>query len=155
MATINYDGMELEEFISNEPVTFPKGTNAVCWDGDGIKCVREILAYIPYLRYRVLTLGADDCDGQSYMACALLSNTPKPRRATNRELAKWLAEGEGELLVQRCVTNYMSYAVGEDDTECLSAQLVRKWSDAEWHEPTVDYMGITSDTSFERKYVAD
>ena len=79
MATINYNGMELEEFTSDKPVAFPKGTKAVCWDGDEIKDEKIIIAYIPYLRYRVLTLGCDDCDGPSYMA---LCHPSRPSEAT-------------------------------------------------------------------------
>ena len=142
MATINYNGMELEEFTSDKPVAFPKGTKAVCWDGDEIKDEKMVIAYVPYLRYRVLTLGADDCDGPSYMACALLPDPPKPRRATNRELARWLIEGNAQIRHSDSDMVYVgwNYKEFEDDLLCSNNVLVRKWSDTEWHEPTVDYL---------------
>ena len=141
MATINYNGMELEEFTSDKPVAFPKGTKAVCWDGDEIKDEKMVIAYVPYLRYRVLTLGADDCDGPSYMACALLPDPPKPRRATNRELSRWLAQGNGECLgSQDDADTAWNYPQECSDTDVREGAKVRKWSDNEWHEPTVEYM---------------
>ena len=60
MAKISYKGMELEEFTSNEPVTFSKGTKAVCWNGDDFEksCKEEyeLIAFIPYIHCQVLTL---------------------------------------------------------------------------------------------------
>lgn len=143
MATINYNGMELEEFTSNEPVAFPEGTKAICWDCDiyneGFRPEVDIVAFIPYLKDPVLT--RDYLNNYSpYRHCALLPDPPKPRRSTNRELARWIAEGKGEILVPHCVTQHVSYAVGQDNKECASGQQVRKWSDTEWHEPTVDYL---------------
>lgn len=77
----------------------------------------------------------------------------EPRRATNRELARWIAEGKGEILIPHCVTQHVSYAVGQDNAECVSGQQVRKWSDTEWHEPTVDYLDIDDkDYNFNKKY---
>jgi hypothetical protein len=147
MASINYNGMELEEFTSDKPVAFPEGTKAICWDSnkyeEGFRSELDIIAYIPYLEDPVLTRDClNDYQDSPYRHCAILPDPPKPRRATNRELARWIAEGKGEILVPHCVTQHVSYAVGQDNKECVSGQQVRKWSDTEWHEPTVDYMGL-------------
>ena len=34
MATINYNGMELEEFKPEKPEIFLRPRKALCWDGD-------------------------------------------------------------------------------------------------------------------------
>lgn len=75
--------------------------------------------------------------------CAEIPEEPKMRRATNRELAKWLVTGIGEYRNQiGLVSNYYTYDESETDMEVCSYFTVRKWDDTDWHEPTVDYMGI-------------
>ena len=67
---------------------------------------------------------------------------PKPRRATNRELAKWLAQGKGQILGTKISTIYDYDAGLADNGEVPKFFKVRKWEDTEWHEATVDYMEI-------------
>ena len=68
------------------------------------------------------------------------SEESKPRRATNRELAKWLAKGNGEKTEDAYNKQSHSYIV---DNYLVNDKIkIRKWEDTEWHEPTVDYMGI-------------
>lgn len=73
-----------------------------------------------------------------------LPDPPKPRRATNRELARWLAQGNGEIASNRegddhTIAGYF-YLIGRENKEVRSNIQVRKWSDTEWHEPMVDYL---------------
>ena len=82
-------------------------------------------------------------DKTQWNFCALLPDPPKPRRATNRELARWLAQGNGELLVGNRIRDYgFEYEIHECDFPALETWKVRKWEDTEWHEPDVDYMGL-------------
>lgn len=73
-----------------------------------------------------------------------LPDPPKPRRATNRELARWLAQGNGEykeiITDHECCMTYFYYSDRGRDVELQKGIKVRKWSDTEWHEPTVDYL---------------
>ena len=139
MATINYNGMELEEVT--EPQIFDPPRKCVVFDSydEEKSVIRNVVAVLP--------ASFNECGGsviteekQCWKHCAILPDPPKPRRATNRELARWIAEGKGEILVPHCVTQHVSYPVGRDNAECVSGQQVRKWSDTEWHEPTVDYL---------------
>lgn len=64
---------------------------------------------------------------------------------TKRELAKWLAMGNGEFQVRTgdqfsCFNEY-SYDA-QDANEPTEITCVRKWNDEEWHEPTREYMGL-------------
>ena len=63
MAKISYKGMELEEFVSDKPEAFQKGTKVICWNGDDFekscKAEHELIAFIPYIRSQVLTLPPD------------------------------------------------------------------------------------------------
>lgn len=64
---------------------------------------------------------------------------------TNRELAQWLAQGNGEYQIRKgdqfsCFNEY-SYDA-QDANEPTEIPCVRKWNDSEWHEPTREYLGL-------------
>ena len=140
MATINYNDMELEEFTSDKPVIFDKPVRALCWDNSGCQGgIREyVIAFIPRSDSSIAVT-----DHSIWPHMALLPDPPKPRRVTNRELSRWLAQGNGEIgNISDCVMAYHSYGKLAGDSPVWSEIKVRKWSDTEWHEPTVDYMGL-------------
>lgn len=144
MATINYKGMELEEIT--EPQIFDPPRKCFVWDynieeGE----TRDVLSIFPEssgFSDRVYTTL-----GTSFKHCALLTEKPAPRRATNRELAKWLAQGNGEWgiskfgVIEKAGIGWF-YDTGYEKQTLQSEFRVRKWDDTEWHEPTVDYLGI-------------
>lgn len=146
MATINYNGMELEIL---EPQIFDCPKTCVVWDIDNPSpngfSVKQVLAVLP-MSFRKDT-GIKPVitnDRTQWNFCALLPDPPKPRRATNRELARWLIEGKAQIRYNDSNMVYVgwNYKEFEDDLPCSNNVLVRKWSDTEWHEPTVDYMGL-------------
>lgn len=68
---------------------------------------------------------------------------PKPRRATNRELARWLAQGNGEWVVSRssdAISSDFLYHGIDSEKPVDDTIVVRKWSDTEWNEPMVDFL---------------
>lgn len=138
MATINYNGMELEEF--KECKVFDSPFEMCVWnDNDGLPTVQFVCAVIPYRHVgQVITTNG------AYEHCAILPEAPKPRRATNRELARWLAQGNGEWNHKDfCSANIgMQYDEDVRDIQVNDNVVVRKWSDTEWHEPTVEYLGL-------------
>ena len=102
----------------------------------------EVVAILPRtaLKYPIIT---EDDDG--YEHGAFIPEKPAPRSATNRELAKWLAQGNGEWC--NCIGDNSRAAIewwydqGHSETKANNV-FVRKREDTEWHEPTVDYMDI-------------
>lgn len=64
---------------------------------------------------------------------------------TNRELARWLAQGNGEYYEYDCdgweSHRCLEYQYEQDNLP-VSNVMVRKWEDEEWHQPTRDYMGL-------------
>lgn len=60
---------------------------------------------------------------------------------TNRQLEKWLAQGNGESTTGTVVTSNHTYKK-EDANDEVEDFLVRRWDDEDWHKPTLDYMGI-------------
>lgn len=74
---------------------------------------------------------------------------PKVRVATNSELSQWLAKGNGEVrleseqhLDKKYVYTHWNYDYIDANKTVSSLILVKKFEDTEWHEPTVDYLGI-------------
>lgn len=63
---------------------------------------------------------------------------------TNRQLAKWLAQGNGECKIEKFVSTYHIYEEIDTNNE-IEDYLVRRWEDSVWHTPTLDYMGIKQD----------
>lgn len=162
MAKIAYNGMELDEVT--EPQIFDPPKTMLVWGDcsghveDHVKKA-EVVAILPRtaLKYPIIT---EDDDG--YEHGAFIPEKPAPRMATNRELARWLAQGNGDALVLMQMTNRLSrevvttashYFSGKDN-EAVSygyngqhCKGVRKWDDEDWHAPDVEYMGITDEVN--------
>ena len=146
MAMIKYNGMELEEVT--KPHIFDPPKKCVCWNDEFPlnKSEAYVAAILPVSSnwiHRVFVRQQNDTPG-IYSHCALLPDHPKPRRATNRELARWLIEGKAQIKHGDSDMVYVgwNYKEFEDDLPCSNDLLVRRWEDTEWHEPTVDYMGL-------------
>jgi hypothetical protein len=137
---MKYNGIELKEFTSDKPVVFNPPRTMLVWDRtDSEPCERDVVGYLPLREYRKVITRGDE-----YMFCAEIPETPKSRRATNRELAEWLVRGNGEYLclLSNMVHDNYSYYYNFEDEECHNSVRVRKWYDKEWHQPTADYMGL-------------
>ena len=137
---MEYNGIKLTEVTESQIVDPPK--KMLVWDCDpGNVLETDVLAIVNGRESGkpvIATAG-------TYRHCAEIPEEPKPRRATNRELSKWLAKGHGEYSnTVCCTTSYITYEYLLDSAESEVSDniLVRKWDDADWHEPTVDYMGI-------------
>lgn len=152
MAKIAYNGMEKLEEITETKV-FDEPHDMFVWNNsDNVPTRRSVCAIIPYRH-----AGSVITTNGAYEHCAEIPEKPAPRMATYRELAKWLAQGNGEALVLMQMTNRLSrevvttashYFSGKDN-EAVSygyngqhCKGVRKWDDTEWHTPDVEYMGI-------------
>ena len=140
---MEYNGIKLTEVTETQIVDPPK--KMLVWDYDpGCLLKADVLAIVNGIGSGcpvITTTG-------TYRHCAEIPEEPKPRRATNRELSKWLAKGHGEYTNTQCskcaASSYSTYAYlfDSEESEVGYNILVRKWDDVGWHEPTVDYMGI-------------
>ena len=145
MATIKYNDMELEEIT--EPQIFDQPRKCVVWDfgyparGFVEKYVVAIIkdynrdSMKPIITY----------DGTLWNHCALLPEKPAPRRATNLEFSRWLANGNGQIHTDNdggFIDTAIIYGDKLDNELVRDGLMARKWGDTEFHEPTIDYMGI-------------
>lgn len=153
MATINYNGMELEEFTSDKPVIFDPPKKCIVWMNNlncncvelGTAWIHDVVAYLPRKSCKVFTVN------DMFEHCAIIPEKPAPRRATNIELTKWLARGNG-MVKNNNNTIFASmggYNLEKLNNTCAEWVKVRKWDDTEWHAPDVEYMGITEVKTYE------
>lgn len=145
---MKYKGIELKEFTSDKPVIFDPPKKMICWNDGGSSLVNSgpipVQAYIPKRRTKVISVYG------LWHHCAEIPEATEPRRATNRELAKWLAQGNGEKTYAcadgSACSSSCDHIYDRDKEDCplpeRDSLLVRKWDDEEWHEPTADYMGL-------------
>jgi len=139
-----YKGIELKPIT--KPQVFDPPREMLVWDNDyndyndyKALYIQHVCAIIRKIdgTIRVITnrIGI-------WTHCAEIPEEPKPRRATNRELANWLAKGKGQILGTKISTIYDYDAGLADNGEVPKFLKVRKWEDIGWHEATVDYMEI-------------
>ena len=134
---MKYKGKELKEITT--PQIFDPPKEMLVWDSVFPE-KHEVCAIVKYKNGN--TVAITDPNNR-WQHCAEIPEESKPRRATNRELSNWLVVGKGEYRNQiGLVSNYYTYDESETNMEVCSHFKVRKWIDTEWHEPTVDYMGI-------------
>lgn len=135
---MKYKGKELKEITELQIFDPPK--EMLVWDTEESEPLkREVCAII---KHKKLNL-AITTDIVYFCHCAEIPEEPKPRRATNMELAKWLAQGKGEKLYDnRIIEINHKYDSSKDSESVNEYTSIRKWEDTDWHEPTVDYMGI-------------
>lgn len=132
---MKYNGQELEPITA--PHIFNPPKEMLVWDEDDDEPkIREVWGIAPSLasqRYPVMGTVTN------YKHCAEI---PEPKRATNRELSKWITQ-YGELTYD-LNTVYHEFSYNEPDREnpVTNGIFIRKWEDTDWHEPTVDYMGM-------------
>ena len=135
---MKYKGIELKEFTSEKPVVFDPPKRMLMWnDCDSGPSEANVFAFIPNRCYPVIATddNLDHCAEIPEVMC---------RRATNREIAKWLAQGSGQYKVSGGSSLWTEhhYDIGQDDDACSKFILVRKWDDTEWHKPTREYLGL-------------
>lgn len=152
---MEYKGKEIEEIT--EPQIFNPPQRMLVWDDEGGKPnVKEALvqAIVVSKHSDCKVICENDSSLIRFGHCAKI-----PRLlATNFELSKWLAQGNGEVLTlmindghhREAVTSEWHYFSGTEAEEVsygfngARCKGVRRWDDPHWHEPTKEYLGIES-----------
>ena len=139
MAKNAYNGMEKLEEITETKV-FDEPHDMFVWNNsDNVPTRRSVCAIIPYRH-----AGSVITTNGAYEHCAEIPEKPAPRKATWLEVAKWCATGNGlvyDTNRDRIDTGIM-FKPDNEHEPIMDELKVRKWGDTEWHEPTVDYIGL-------------
>ena len=138
-----YQGKELEPIT--KPQVFDPPKRMLVWDERSVwPQVRDVIAILPKsnVQRRVMTYGGV---GWSYCAEFEENHDYKPRRATNLEFSRWLSQGNGQVHTDSnggMTDTAIVYDDKCDGTPVRDGLMARKWGDTEFHEPTIDYLGI-------------
>ncbi len=144
---MKYKGKELKEITTPQIVDPPK--EMLVWSDEMVKMNKEPQKETVYAVVKLGTHFVAITSSYQWDYCAEIPEQTKPRRATNRELSKWLAQGNGEENEDDWVLTAHVYKSYEANVEVSDEIKVRKWDDTDWHEPTVDYMGIEDNLAFD------
>lgn len=132
---MKYNGKELKEITT--PQIFAEPKKMLVWNDDDVEHNYVPMIVTVYAVVKVENHYVAVTWGHNMEHCAEI---PKARRVTNRELSKWLAQGNGENTDGCWVYQTHAYPKAAENNEVSESIVVRKWEDADWHEPTVDYM---------------
>lgn len=131
---MKYKGIELEEVT--EPQLFEPPKKMLVWDS--CENIVELKVYAIASREQFPVI----CENSTWRHCAEI---PESTLATFRELSRWIAQGNGELVFGDTSTTcypYLTYQRGSANVHVGSDYRVRKWDDTEWHKPTREYIGL-------------
>lgn len=132
---MKYNGIELEEVT--KPQIFDPPKKMLVWGR--YECINELDVYAIVSRKDFPVI----CENSTWRHCAEI---PEAKLATYRELARWLAEGNGEvndeLNDEGAIYTQLFYCKGRENDFVGDSIHVRKWTDTEWHEPTREYLGL-------------
>lgn len=133
---MKYKGIKLKEIT--EPQVFNPPKKMLVWDRE--IDVNPIERYV----YAIVNRGADSCPVIcQYATWKHCAEIPKvPGLVTNRELARWLAEGNGQFRRILTTASTFTYANEDEDNSVDEFIAVRKWDDNEWYKPTREYLGL-------------
>ena len=128
---MKYKVIELKEVT--EPQIFIPPKKMLVWDRYGDEVELEVYAITTRKDFPVI------CENTAWRHCAEI---PEQKKVTNRELARWVAEGNGEIKNENSVCPNWNYWVEKENKAISDRLLVRKWDETEWHKPTRDYLGL-------------
>ena len=131
---MKYKGIELTEVT--EPKLFDPPKKMLVWG-----CYENITELDVY----AITSRKDFpviCENSNWRHCAEIPKVPESKLVTYRELARWLSEGNGEVMWSKTICSNWNYSNDEENKALDESVSVRKWDDTEWHKPTREYLGL-------------
>ena len=131
---MKYKGIELKEVTEQQLFDPPK--KMLVWDNCSNIAEIDVYAIVSREDFRVI------CENSSWRHCAEIPEVPESKLVTYRELARWLAEGNGEVMWANNVLSNWNYSTDEESKALDESLSVRKWDDTEWHKPTREYLGL-------------
>lgn len=131
---MKYKGIELTEVT--EPKLFDPPKKMLVWGSYENITELDVYAITSRKDFPVI------CENSNWRHCAEIPEVPESKLVTYRELARWLAEGNGEVMWANNVLSNWNYSTDEESKSLDESLSVRKWDDTEWHKPTREYLGL-------------
>ena len=131
---MKYKGIELKEVT--EPQIFDPPKKMLVWEHYENITELDVYAIVSRKDFPVI------CENSTWRHCAEIPEVTGSELVTYRELARWLVEGNGEVMWSNAVYTEWSYINDEENKAINESLSVRKWDDTEWHKPTREYIGL-------------
>ena len=130
---MEYKGIELTEVT--KPQIFDPPKKMLVWDNYE-KVELDVYAIVSRKDFPVI------CVNSTWQHCAEIPEVHESKPVTCRELARWLAKGNGEVKDNDVVYSNWNYYNDQENNPIKDSLLVRKWDETEWHKPTREYLGL-------------
>lgn len=130
---MEYKGIKLKEVT--EPQIFDPPKKMLVWGR--YESITELDVYAITSRKDFPVI----CENTTWRHCAEIPEELK-NHVTRRELARWLAQGNGEVKDGNVVYSDWDYFVENENEAVNNGLVVRTWDDTEWHNPTREYLGL-------------
>ena len=136
---MKYKGIELEEVTA--PQMFDPPKKMLVWENENTTPIElHVHAIVKRKGNRAIT------ENSAWRHCAEIPEAPEQKPVTHRELARWVAEGNGEvtdeLNDEGAIYTQLFYWEWQENDAVGDSVHVRKWDDTEWHKPTREYLGL-------------
>ena len=131
---MEYKGIELKEIT--EPQLFDPPKKMLVWGSYRNITEHNVYAIVGRKDFPVI------CENSTWRHCAEIPEVLESKPVTYRELARWIAEGNGEVNDDDVVYSNYNYYTCQENDPIKDSILVRKWDDTEWHKPTREYLGL-------------
>ena len=129
---MKYKGIELKEVT--EPQIFNPPKKMLVW---GLySSITELYVYAIVSREDFPVI----CENTTWRHCAEIPEVLESKLVTCRELASWLAKGNGEVKDESTIYSAWYYLQDQENCIVQNSLSVRKWDDTEWHKPTREYL---------------
>lgn len=134
---MKYKGIELKEFESGKTVVFDPPKRMLVWDSyDETPIEKDVMAFIPNRSFKVID------ETSVFLHCAEIPEFTGHELVTYRELAHWLAKGNGEVKNADTICPNWNYFYDLENCIVRDSLYVRKWDETEWRKPTREYLGL-------------
>ena len=131
---MKYKGFELTEVT--EPQLFDPPKKMLVWESYENRTELDVYAIVSRKDFPVI------CENTTWRHCAEIPEVLESKLVTCRELARWLSEGNGEVMWANNVLSNWNYSTDEENKALDESLSVRKWDDTEWNKPTREYLGL-------------
>ena len=133
---MDYKGIKLKEVT--EPQLFDPPKKMLVWESYENITELNVYAIVGRKNFPVI------CENSTWRHCAEIPKVPELEIVTYRELSRWLAEGNGEVMWANNVLSLSNwnYSPAEESKALDESLSVRKWDDTEWHKPTREYLEL-------------
>ena len=131
---MKYKGIELTEVT--EPQLFDPPKKMLVWESCENITELNVYAIVSRKDFPVI------CENTAWRHCAEIPEVLESKLVTCRELASWIAKGNGEVKADDVVYSNWNYYNDQENNPIKDSFLVRKWDDTEWHKPTREYLGL-------------